>query len=206
MKSETATPAVAPPPANRGLSWFVLPLAIFVGLAALFAVALRSGDPSRIPSAFIGKPAPVFAFTPLDGITGVKLNGFDESALAKTASVVVVNYWASWCAPCVEEHPQLVALKDLPGVTVVGVNMKDDPDAARRFLTRYGNPYSIIGQDRSGRGAIEWGVYGTPETFILDAQGIIRAKHVGPISTADLKSKIVPAIEAARTPLAKRSS
>ncbi len=199
-------PAVAAtPPVKRGLSWFVLPLAIFIGMAGLFAAALRSGDPSRIPSALIGKPAPAFAFTPLDGVTGLKLNGFNETALGKTGSVVVVNYWASWCAPCVEEHPQLVALQNVPGLIVAGVNMKDDPDAARRFLSRYGNPFTIMGQDRSGRGAIEWGVYGTPETFILDADGIIRAKHVGPISAADLKSRILPAIEAAKAPLPKRN-
>lgn len=184
--------------AGRSFTWLLLPLGIFLGIAALFAVALRSGDPSRLPSALIGKPAPAFAFTPLDGVKGAKVNGFDEKSLSAPGKVVVVNYWASWCAPCVEEHPQLVELAKLPGVVLAGVNMKDDPDNARRFLSRYGNPFELIGQDRSGRGAIEWGVYGTPETFVLDAVGKIRAKHVGPISATDLKSKILPAIEAAR--------
>jgi len=191
-------------PSRRGVSWLLVPLGIFLGIAALFAVALRSGDPSRVPSALIGKPAPVFVFTALEAAKGSNANGFDHTALAGTGKVVVVNYWASWCAPCVEEHPQLEALKRVAGVIVAGVNMKDAPDDARRFLTRYGNPFEMIGQDRSGRGAIEWGVYGTPETFILDAAGVIRAKHVGPISASDLKSKILPAIEAARAPLPTR--
>lgn len=181
----------------RGASWLVLPLAIFISIATLFAFALRSGDPSRLPSTFIGKPAPTFTFTPLEGVTAARANGFDETALA-TGSVTVVNYWASWCSPCVQEHPQLVALEKLPGVVVAGVNMKDDPANAKRFLSRYGNPFALIGQDRNGRGAIEWGVYGTPETFIVDAKGVIRAKHVGPITADDLERKIRPAIEAAR--------
>jgi cytochrome c biogenesis protein CcmG/thiol:disulfide interchange protein DsbE len=184
-------------PAPRGWSWLALPLVIFAGMAGLFAVALRSGDPSRLPSAFIGKPAPAYAFTPLEGVSVPKANGFDQSAL-KTGKPVVVNYWASWCAPCVEEHPQLVALAAKADVIVAGVNMKDDPTDARRFLARYGNPFALLGQDRSGRGAIEWGVYGTPETFILNGRGEIVAKHVGPISKADLERKILPAIEAAR--------
>lgn len=197
MSTNDPTANVTTGRSPRGFTWLILPLLIFAGIAALFALALKSGDPSRLPSAFIGKPAPAYAFTPLDGASGTKVNGFDQKALS-TGSVTIVNYWASWCAPCVEEHPQLVALKDVPGVVLAGVNMKDEPDNARRFLSRYGNPFAMLGQDRSGRGAIEWGVYGTPETFILDAKGIIRAKHVGPISKADLDRKILPAIEAAR--------
>jgi cytochrome c biogenesis protein CcmG/thiol:disulfide interchange protein DsbE len=180
------------------LTWLSLPAAIFLMVTILFAVALRSGDPSRVPSALIGKPAPAFSFTPIEGVTGSRVNGFDRAALV-TGGVVVVNYWASWCAPCVEEHPQLVALQRVPGVTLVGINMKDEPAAARRFLTRYGNPFAILGADRSGRGAIEWGVYGTPETFVLDARGDIVWKHVGPIMPADLTAKVLPAIERART-------
>ena len=110
----------------------------------------------------------------------------------------MLNFWASWCAPCVEEHPQLVALKGRRGIAVVGVNVKDDPTAARQFLNRYGNPFSMIGADRVGRGSIEWGVYGTPETFILNGKGLITYKHVGPISNDALEKKILPAIEAAR--------
>lgn len=200
-RHETQTNAdTAAPVQKRGLTWLVAPLVIFCGIAALFAVALRSGDPSKLPSAFIGKPAPAYKFTPLDGISVPRANGFDEKALA-TGSVTIVNYWASWCAPCVEEHPQLVALSKIGGVVVAGINVKDEPDNARRFLARYGNPYAIVGQDRSGRGAIEWGVYGTPETFVLDASGTIRWKHVGPISKADLDRELLPKIEEARRPL-----
>ena len=110
--------------------------------------------------------------------------------------VSVVNFFASWCAPCVDEHPQLVALKER-GVNVFGVNVKDDPAAARQFLTRYGNPYAALGADKAGRGSIEWGVYGTPETFVVDGAGVIRLKHVGPISPQDLQTEILPAIERA---------
>jgi cytochrome c biogenesis protein CcmG/thiol:disulfide interchange protein DsbE len=176
---------------------FLAPLIIFVAMAGLFAYALRAGDPSKLPSVFIGKPAPVFAFTPLEGQTGSRVNGFDQTALA-SGQVTVVNFWASWCTPCIEEHPLLVEIKKEPGVVLAGVNTKDEPVNAKRFLTRYGNPFDLLGQDLKGRGAIEWGVYGTPETFVVNGKGQIIYKHVGPISKADLDRKIRPAIAAAR--------
>jgi cytochrome c biogenesis protein CcmG, thiol:disulfide interchange protein DsbE len=184
-------------PARVG--WVALPVVLFATLAVLFAVSLKSGDPSRLPSALIGKPVPAFAFTPIDGLgsVGPATNGFDQAAVAK-GRVSVVNFWASWCGPCVEEHAQLVALKAQPGLQVVGVNVKDDPGAAKQFLARYGNPYEMIGADRVGRGSIEWGVYGTPETFIINGAGKITFKFVGPITAAALSEKILPAIEAAR--------
>lgn len=182
----------------RGTGWVALPVVLFATIAVLFLVSLK-GNPNLIPSALLGKPAPVFAFTAIEGLgtAGPATNGFDQSALA-TGEVTVVNFWASWCAPCVDEHPQLVALKSRTGVRVAGVNVKDDPAAARQFLTRYGNPYTMIGADRTGRGSIEWGVYGTPETFIVDAKGVLRLKHVGPITPEDLDRKILPAIAAAK--------
>jgi len=185
-----------------GLSFVTIPVVIFGLLAGLFAVALRSGDPSRLPSALLGKPAPAYAFGTIDGLgeLGPKVNGFDASGLGEglTGEVRVVNFFASWCAPCVEEHAQLSALKDQPGVTLLGVAVKDDPAAVRQFLNRYGSPYAVIGADRMGRGSIEWGVTGTPETFILDSRGIIRAKYVGPILPDVLSRAILPAIEAAK--------
>lgn len=183
----------------RTIGWVALPVVLFATVALLFTAALTSGnDPSRLPSVFIGKPAPAFAFAAIPdlGSSASKTNGFDQSALAD-GRVTVLNFWASWCAPCIDEHPQLVTLGTFPGVTLVGVNVKDDPAAARQFLARHGNPFAILGADRNGRGSIEWGVYGTPETFVLNGRGAIVYKHVGPITEADLKGKIGRAIEAA---------
>ena len=141
----------------------------------------------------------VMALPALEGLTdGARaIDGFDSADLAK-GEVSVVNFWASWCGPCVQEHPLLVALKERTGAPIFGVNYKDQPAAARRFLGRYGNPFAAVGTDGNGRAAIEWGVYGMPETFIVNGKGQIVYKHVGPISANALEDKIIPAIEAAR--------
>lgn len=180
----------------RALIW---PLAIFAVLAAIFAFALRMGDPSRLPSALIGKAVPAIALQGLEGLTdaGRAIGGFTGADLAK-GEVSVVNFWASWCLPCVQEHPVLVALRERTGVRVFGVNYKDQAAAARRFLGRYGNPYSAVGVDGNGRAAIEWGVYGMPETFVVNGRGEIAYKHVGPITPDVLEAKIIPAIRAAQ--------
>ena len=179
---------------SRALIW---PLAIFSALAIVFAFALRTGDPSKLPSALIGKAAPAIELQGLEGLTeaGRTVGGFASADLAK-GEVAVVNFWASWCVPCVQEHPVLVALKERTGVRVYGVNYKDQAAAARRFLGRYGNPYSAVGVDGNGRAAIEWGVYGMPETFIVNGQGEIVYKHVGPITPETLEMRIIPAIRA----------
>ena len=176
-----------------------LPLAIFCTLALIFAFALRSGDPSKLPSALIGKPVPAIALAGLEGLSdGTRpIAGFSSTDLAG-GQVSVVNFWASWCVPCVQEHPLLVALKEQTGVRLYGVNYKDQAAAARRFLGRYGNPFAAVGVDGDGRAAIEWGVYGMPETFVVDGQGRIAYKHVGPISEQTLEIKIIPAIRAAQ--------
>jgi cytochrome c biogenesis protein CcmG/thiol:disulfide interchange protein DsbE len=175
-----------------------LPLAIFCTLALIFAFALKSGDPSKLPSALIGKPVPAITLAGLDGLSdgGRAVDGFASADLA-AGQVSVVNFWASWCLPCVQEHPLLVALKDKTGVRLYGVNYKDQAAAARRFLGRYGNPFAAVGVDGDGRAAIEWGVYGMPETFVIDGQGRIAYKHVGPITAQTLETKIIPAIRAA---------
>ena len=181
---------------SRTLIW---PLAIFMVLAALFAFALRAGDPSKLPSALIGKMVPATELKPLEGLVdgaGRPVGGFTSLDLAQ-GEVSVVNFWASWCIPCVEEHPVLVRLKEKTGVRVFGINYKDQPAAARRFLGRYGNPFVAVGVDGNGRTAIEWGVYGMPETFIVDGKGRIAFKHVGPITAEALEAKIIPAIRAA---------
>lgn len=179
--------------------WLALPVGIFATIAILFGVALKpGGDPSRLPSVFIGKPAPAYAFAAIPDIAIPTATGFDQKSLAKPGTATVVNFFASWCAPCVDEHPQLLELAKIPGTVLIGVNEKDEPASARQFLSRYGNPYAVIGADRNGRGAIEWGVYGTPETFIIDAAGRIAYKHVGPISPETLQTVFKPAIEAAK--------
>lgn len=173
------------------------PLAIFAAMAIMFGFALQSGDPSKIPSALVGKAAPAYAFPAL---AGVEIGGAPAQGIAPGdlvgGGVKVVNFWASWCGPCVQEHPYLMALKDR-GVTIFGVNHKDPAPGGVRFLGRHGNPYTRIGTDANGRGAIEWGVYGMPETFVVDAGGRIVMKHVGPIDGRILQDKILPAIQKA---------
>jgi cytochrome c biogenesis protein CcmG/thiol:disulfide interchange protein DsbE len=181
-------------------SWLVaLPAVIFAALAALFAFALFSGDPAKLPSVLIGKPAPATSLPPLAGLAegGEPVPGFGPADLRR-GDVTVVNFFASWCAPCVAEHPMLIALKQRVGVRLLGVNYKDPEPGGRRFLGRYGNPFSAVGVDANGRVAIEWGVYGMPETFVVDGKGVVAAKWVGPITDDALRAKILPAIEQAR--------
>lgn len=174
-------------PARRPLWLFVAPLLIFAALAAVFAVGLFSGDASKVPSALIGKPAPAITLAPLEGLQrdGQPVPSFDIADLAK-GKATIVNVFASWCAPCRVEHPFLVAMADSAAVKqgkvqVVGFNYKDEAENARRFLGALGNPYSAVGVDRAGRAAIDWGVYGVPETFLIGPDGRILDKHVGPL-------------------------
>lgn len=197
-------PGTAPAKINandkpRRSAWVVLPVAMFFGLAVMFAFALFTGDPSKLPSALIGRPAPKVDFAALEGLknAGQPVPGFTATELAK-GEVQLVNFWASWCVPCVQEHPMLIELTRRTSVPILGVNYKDDPAAARRFIGRYGNPYKAVGVDPQGRGAIEWGVYGMPESFVVDGGGRIVYKHVGPISVDSLEEKVLPAIEKAR--------
>jgi cytochrome c biogenesis protein CcmG/thiol:disulfide interchange protein DsbE len=161
---------------------FLLPVLVFVALAALFVFRLGDGDPSKIPSALIGKPVPVFRLEPLEGLLadGKPVPGFSNEDLK--GQVTVVNVWASWCAPCRQEHPLLVDLARDPSIRVVGINQKDNPDNARRFLGTLGNPFSAVGVDPNGRASIDWGVYGVPETFIVGPDGTIRYKQIGPLT------------------------
>ena len=196
MVENLARPAGDRPQGRRPLLW---PLAIFAVLALLFAFALRSGDPSKLPSALIGKRVPEISFAALDGLKDGQqpVVGFSAAELA-TGKVTVVNFWASWCVPCVQEHPILSTLKQRTGTPIFGVNYKDETSQARRFLGRHGNPFTAVGVDADGRGAIEWGVYGMPETFIINGRGEIVYKHVGPISAESLETKLIPAITAAQ--------
>lgn len=177
----------------------VLPVLIFAAVAGLFAVALKSGDPSKLPSALIGKPVPVSSFAPLAALVadGKPVPGFSNSDLT-TGRPTIVNFWASWCAPCIDEHPLIAELKIKSGVDIFGVNYKDDPAAARRFLGRYGNPFTAVGTDADGSTAIDWGVYGMPETFVINGRGEIVYKHVGALTADAIQSKILPTIKAAQ--------
>ena len=171
----------------------VVPVAAFAALAAVFAVYLHqigSGekDAAQVPSALIGKPAPAFDLPPIEGMTG----GLATADLK--GEVALVNVFASWCPPCRQEHPLLMRLARA-GIPIYGINIKDEPAAARGFLDRLGNPYRRIGADRSGRVSIDWGVYGYPETFVLDRSGRIRYKHIGPILAHDLEARILPLLE-----------
>jgi cytochrome c biogenesis protein CcmG/thiol:disulfide interchange protein DsbE len=187
------------PPRPRRRPWAMIPVIVFGSLALAMYVALRSGDPSIVPSALVGKPVPDFALPPLEGLVrdGAPVPGLADEDLAR-GEVSVVNVWASWCAPCREEHPLLMRLSEA-GENVVGINYKDETENGRRFLGRLGNPFSAVGVDEAGRSAIDWGVYGVPETFIVDGAGTIRCKHVGPFDEEALEKRLIPAIEVARS-------
>jgi cytochrome c biogenesis protein CcmG, thiol:disulfide interchange protein DsbE len=196
MSEPTTTDAASP---RR--SWMVaLPLITFLALAALFWLRLGSGDPSRIPSALIGRPAPQTALPPLPGLVnnGAQVPGLDPAVFK--GKVSVVNVWASWCVPCHEEAPLLTELGKDKRLQMVGINYKDAPDNARRFLGRYGNPFGLVGVDGNGRASIEWGVYGVPETFVVGREGTIVYKMVGPVTPANfdnvLRAEIDKALKA----------
>ena len=191
------TDAESPKPAGRR-RYLLIPLVVFAALAALLYGRLYSGDPAALPSALIGRPAPDMTLPALDGLTrdGVAIPGLSRADLT-TGEVTLVNVFASWCGPCREEHPVLMALKD-KGFRIVGLNYKDGAENARRFLGGLGNPYGKVGVDDAGRASIEWGVYGVPETFVVDGQGRIAFKFVGPLSEESARAKLLPAIEKAK--------
>jgi len=174
-----------------------IPLITFLALAALFVLRLGAGDPSRIPSALIGHPAPRTDLPPLAGLEreGKPVPGLDGADFK--GQVTVLNVWASWCVPCRDEAPLLMTLAADRRVRVVGINYKDQPDNARRFLGRYGNPFAANGTDDNGRAAIEWGVYGVPETFVIGRDGRIAYKLIGPITPDNLDTALKPVIEQA---------
>src|SRR5271169_526494 len=187
--------------ATRSSRWLMaLPLITFAGLATVFWFRLGNSDPSRIPSALIGHPAPQTPLPPLAGLTnnGTPVPGIDPAMFK--GKVSVVNVWASWCIPCHDEAPLLTQLGSDKRLQVIGINYKDTPDNARRFLGRYGNPYGIVGVDGNGRAAIEWGVYGVPETFVVGREGTIVYKVVGPVTPDNidtvLKAEIDKALKA----------
>ena len=193
-------PTVDEPRRSRGRIWLLLPLLLFFALSALFFERLmQGGDPSAIPSALIGKPVPEFSLPPLEGLTNASgpIPGFSTGDF--DGEVTVVNVWGSWCGPCRAEHPALMALSERPDVRIFGINQKDKPENARRFLGSLGNPYIAVGTDDNGRASIDWGVYGVPETFVVNGAGCIVFKHVGPLDDNLVQTKVLPAMEAAKS-------
>ena len=185
-------------PAPKSRSWLMaLPLVAFAALAAIFWFRLGTGDPSKIPSALIGRPAPQTTLPQLEGLSrdGAPVPGLDPAVFK--GKVSVVNVWASWCVPCHDEAPLLTELGKDQRLQVVGINYKDGPDNARRFLGRYGNPFGIVGVDGNGRASIEWGVYGVPETFVVGRDGAIAYKMVGPVTPQNFETVLKAEIDKA---------
>jgi len=175
----------------------LLPLAVFLALAGLFLFRLGAGDPSKLPSALLGRPVPD---TPLPAVEGLLRDGNPVPGISHAdfkGAVSLVNVWASWCVPCHEEAPLLMKLAEDKRIRILGINYKDQPDNARRFVGRYGNPFAAVGADANGRASIEWGVYGVPETFLIGRDGKIAYKLVGPISPENLAATLKPQIEKA---------
>ena len=152
----------------------VIPPLVFLGLASMFLVGMFRDDPEALPSARIGQQAPALQITELPGKAL-----FDDETL-RDGNLKLVNYWASWCAPCRVEHPNLEALR-AEGLPIYGINYKDDPDNALAFLAELGDPYEAVGADNSGRAALDWGVYGVPETYLIDGDGNILLRVAGPL-------------------------
>lgn len=168
----------------------ILPPVIFAGFAAMAFVGMFRDDPDALPSAMVGRAAPAVTITEL-GDTPV----FTNDTLA-TGGVKLVNYWASWCGPCRVEHPTLEQLA-AEGVEIFGINYKDDPGNALGFLAELGNPYKGLGADETGRTALDWGVYGVPETYVIDGQGNVVLRFAGPVTQRVLNERIRPAMEQA---------
>ncbi len=171
----------------------LLPFLAFAGLAAIFAMQLLSGrDTSEIPSALIGHKAPKMAMLPLEGSQRPALT---DAFIA--GKLTLVNVFASWCIPCRQEHPYLMQLAKDPRITLVAINYKDKNDNALRFLGELGNPFAAIGIDRNGASAIDWGVYGVPESYLVDKNGVIVYKKIGPFDAQGIEGDLNTAIEKA---------
>jgi cytochrome c biogenesis protein CcmG/thiol:disulfide interchange protein DsbE len=167
---------------------FLIPIGVFVLLGILLAYGLKL-DPRKIPSPLVGKPLPEYHL-PILETPGKKLSNNDFRG-----QVVLYNVWASWCGACKQEHPVLMQMAAEKRAPIVGLNYKDTHDAARQTLQAAGNPYNVSLVDADGRVGLDWGVYGVPETFIVDKQGVIRHKHIGPISMEDWQGTLRPMIE-----------
>ena len=169
----------------------IAPPVIFAAFAVMAAIGMFRDDPESLPSAREGQAAPPVVLTAMDG-----KDLFDDATL-RDGQIKLVNYWASWCAPCRVEHPNLEQLA-VEGVPIYGINYKDDAGNALRFLENLGDPYAAIGADENGRMALDWGVYGVPETYVIDGEGTILLRVAGPLTQRVLTETIRPALEAAQ--------
>ena len=175
---------------------YLVPLSVFLMMAVYFAIGLTK-DPKILPSALIDKPVPEFSLPPIEDGQGGPGGGYGKgfsTADFKGNGVSVLNVFASWCFPCRTEHPFITKLAEMKVARVYGLNYKDNPKNALKWLRELGDPYFAMGADRSGRVGIDWGVYGVPETFIIDNDGKIRYKHIGPLNQEMLDRVILPAI------------
>lgn len=170
----------------RQLRWF-LPVIVFCAIAVSLGIGLTL-DPNYVPSALVGREVPEFNLQPLPG----REPGLSSANLR--GEVSMVNVFASWCTSCLEEHPVFMELSAKGAVPIHGINYRDDPDDALAWLDRHGDPYNRIGADRDGRAGIDWGVYGVPETFVVDRNGVVVHKHVGPVTRKALRTTILPLI------------
>ncbi len=169
-----------------------LPPVLFAGLALLFYLGLGGAGDTTLPSTREGHPAPAVQLVPLGDYPD-----FDDAAL-RAPGVKLVNFWASWCLPCRAEHPVLERIAKEHGVRIYGINYKDKPEEALKFLAELGNPYVAIGADAKGRTGIEWGIYGVPETFVIDGQGTILLRFAGPMTEQSFLERIKPVMDAAK--------
>ncbi|MBK1636191.1 DsbE family thiol:disulfide interchange protein [Rhodovulum adriaticum] len=168
-----------------------LPPLIFAGLAVLFYIGVTRDDPNALPSTMIGREAPPTQLVQLGDLTPL------TDAELRAPGVKLVNFWGTWCVACRQEHPQLLRMADDMNITIHGVNYDDTQPRALAYLEREGNPFATVGEDTTGRTKIDWGVYGAPETFVVDGQGVIRLRHAGPITDKVLQDIILPAMRAA---------
>lgn len=177
---------------------FLVPVVVFLGLAAVFVAALQRDDLGDVPSVLIGTEIRPFDIPNLAPGTSAESSeaGLSDQDL-KLGGVSIVNFWASWCGPCKIEHPQLMALAERDGVRLIGINYKDDLGKARAFLDDLGDPFERVGVDEAGRVGIDWGLTGVPETFVLDGEGRIVMKHIGPLSAENVEKELLPALSRA---------
>jgi cytochrome c biogenesis protein CcmG/thiol:disulfide interchange protein DsbE len=200
MSSEADRPAIAGTAKKTGRRLLVfVPLIAFATLAAIFFGQLISGrDISQVPSVLIGKPYPSLDLPPLEGLQrdGAQVPALTDAVVEGKWSLV--NVWASWCAPCREEHPALLELAKDDRFTLVGINYKDETSNALRFLGELGNPFAAVGVDPKGVAAIDWGVYGIPETYLVSPEGTIVYKQIGPFLPGDFENRLIPAMEKAQ--------
>jgi cytochrome c biogenesis protein CcmG/thiol:disulfide interchange protein DsbE len=166
---------------------FLVPLGLFILLGVFLAIGLNR-DPRYVPSPLIGKPAPEFSLPSLQDAS------YPVSSKELRGQPWVLNVWGTWCGGCRQEHTTLLAIARQKAVPIIGLNWKDDNAAAQDWLRKLGNPYAVVAEDREGRVAIDWGVYGAPETFIIDSQGIVRHKHVGPLTVTVVNEEILPLV------------